>query len=63
MSANSYSNIASLYIESLGIQLGGKKSCLVDYRTASTTMRDYALFLGIQLIVDMSMYPDSTNTL
>jgi len=54
---------ASLYIESIGILLDTKESCLVDHYTANTIMRDYALFLGIQLIVDISMYHDSTNTL
>ena len=62
MSANSYSNIASLYIESLGIQPGGKKSCLVDHCQANTMMRDCALSAGIQLIMDASVYPDSINT-
>jgi hypothetical protein len=54
---------ASLYIESFGILPDGKESCLVDHCTADIIMRDYALSMGIQLIVDMSMYPDSTNTL
>jgi len=43
MSAASYSNIASLYIESFGIQLNGKESCLVGYHTAGTITRDNAL--------------------
>jgi hypothetical protein len=54
---------ASLYIESFGILPDGKESCLVNHCTTNTIMRDYALSMGIQLIVDMSMYPDSTNIL
>jgi len=63
MSANSNSNIASLYIELFGIQLDGKESWLLDYCLANTTMRDYALSMGIQVIMDASMYPDSINTI
>jgi len=63
MSANSNSNIASLYIELFGIQLDGKESWLLDYYLANTTMRDYALSMGIQVIMDASMYPDSINTI
>jgi hypothetical protein len=62
MSANSYSNIFSLYIESLGIQPGGKESCLVDHCPANTFIRVCALSMGIQLIVDALVYLDSINT-
>ena len=54
---------ASLYIESFGIQPDGNESCLVDHCTANTIMRDYDLSMDIQLIMDTSMHPDSTNTL
>ena len=54
---------ASIYTESLEILPDGNESCLVDHYTTNTIMRDYALSMGIQLVVDMSMYPDSTNTL
>ena len=63
MSANSNSNIASLYIELFGIQLDGKESWLLDHCLANTTMRDYALSMGIQVIMNASMYPDSINTI
>ena len=54
---------ASLYIESFGIQPDGNESCLMDHCTANIIMRDYDLSMGIQLIMNTSMYPNSTNTL
>jgi len=62
MSAKSFGFCLDL-IESLGILPDETESCLVDHRTANTIMRDYALSMGIQLVVDMSMYHDSINTL
>ena len=47
----------------VGIQLDGKESWLLDHCLANTTMRDYALSMGIQVIMDASMYPDSINTI